>query len=185
MHLTKPKHLGGWGLKDLDTFGIALKAKNIWRCLFTSSLWNRVILAKYLQGWAVGDWLRLTSYNVERTSVVWRALLKSIPLLKSWLAWKPGDGWNIRVGRDSIVGLDKGWRLSDALLTRLMNRNIFFLAQAAKRNVANSWTVWYSLVELGFMDALGIEWDNYINLLRNVGICLNSAKDCLFWSKKS
>ena len=40
-------------------------------------------------------------------------------------------------------------------------------------------------MELGFTDALGIEWDNYISFLRNIGICLNSAKDCLFWSKNT
>ena len=60
-YLTKPKALGGWGLKDLANFGLALTAKNLWCCLFVPCLWNRVVQAKYLRAWGTTNWLRLES----------------------------------------------------------------------------------------------------------------------------
>ena len=56
-YLAKPKSLGGWGLKDLESFGLALNAKNLWRCLFIQTLLHRVVKRKYLMGLAVEDWL--------------------------------------------------------------------------------------------------------------------------------
>ena len=109
--LTKPKECGGWGLKDTSEFGRALIAKNLWRCIFVPCLWNRVITAKYIRGWPISDWIRLFEYDQRNISNIWRALLKAMPILKSWLVWCPGDGWSIRVGRDPILGMNGSYRL--------------------------------------------------------------------------
>ena len=126
--LANPKECGGWGIKDIGDFGRALNAKNLWRCLFVPCLWHRVIYAKYIRGWAIGEWIRLVEYDMRNISNVWRALLKAMPILKQWMAWRPGDGWSIRVGRDPIVGMAGSFRLSDPLLTHLLDKRVYYLA---------------------------------------------------------
>jgi hypothetical protein len=44
--IAKPKKSGGWGIKNIFTFGKSLAAKILWRCLMVSSLWNEVIHKK-------------------------------------------------------------------------------------------------------------------------------------------
>ena len=182
-YLTKPKALGGWGLKDLANFGLALTAKNMWRCLFVPCLWNRVVQAKYLHGWGTADWLRMESIEQLDISNIWRALLKALPILKSWLAWKPGDGWSIRIGRDPIVGMAGILKLSEVLLDHLLHRRIYYLAQAAKIGSGDNFTCWANAQDLGLDGDAGREWNNYIYGLKNLGICLKLIKDTLCWSK--
>ena len=79
---------------------------------------------------------------MRNISNVWRALLKAMPILKQWLAWRPGDGWRIRVGRDPILGMNGSFRLSDTLLIHLLDKRIYFLAQAAKNYDDNNFTDW-------------------------------------------
>ena len=150
--LTKPKGWGGWGLKDLGEFGRALNAKNLWRCLFAPCLWQRVILAKYIRGWPISEWIRLSTYGKQNISNIWRALMNALPILKQWLLWKPGDGWSIRVGRDPILGLDGSYRLSDPLLNHLLEHRIYYLAQAASIVDESLFTKWIEAQEIQLED---------------------------------
>jgi len=47
--LAKPKKTGGWGIKNIFSFGKALAAKSLWRCLMVPVLWHEVIIKKYLK----------------------------------------------------------------------------------------------------------------------------------------
>ena len=181
--LAKPKDCGGWGLKDIGAFGRALNAKNLWRCLFVPCLWHRVVSAKYLRGWAIGEWIRLVEYDKMNISSVWRALLKAMPILKQWVAWRPGDGWSIRVGRDPILGLTELFRLSDPLLTKLLDNRVYYLAQVAIFTDGDSFTRWADARDLNLTRDLANEWSDYTYKLKNTGLSLNRCKDSLFWSK--
>jgi hypothetical protein len=41
--IAKPKKTGGWGIKNIFSFGKALAAKSLWRCLMVPGLWHEVI----------------------------------------------------------------------------------------------------------------------------------------------
>ena len=47
--IAKPKKCGGWGFKNIFSFGKALAAKILWRSLFGTGMWHEVILKKYLK----------------------------------------------------------------------------------------------------------------------------------------
>jgi hypothetical protein len=46
--IAKPKKLGGWGIKNIFTFGKDLAEKILWKCLMVPSLWHEVILQNIL-----------------------------------------------------------------------------------------------------------------------------------------
>ena len=109
--------------------------------------------------------------------------MKALPILKLWLAWRPGDGWSIRIGRDPILGLDGAFRLSDPLLSVLLDNRIYFLAQAAKYIDENFFTVWMDARDLNLTGTMATEWNYYIYKLRNTGLRLYHVRDSLIWSK--
>jgi hypothetical protein len=58
--------------------------------------------------------------------------LNTLPLIVHWLAWKPGSGDSIIVGKDELLGLGKDSILSVDLISCLNNKNVYFLYQASR-----------------------------------------------------
>lgn len=97
--LTKPKGMGGLGLKDIQTFNIALLAKLPWRMLTNPNcLLARVLLGKYCH--------KATLLNVslvKGASHGWTSILAGRDLLKQHLGRAVGDGTEIKVWKDSWI----------------------------------------------------------------------------------
>jgi hypothetical protein len=110
--LAKPKKMGGWGIKNIYSFGKALAAKTLWRCLMNQGLWHEVVVKKYLKKKSVVEWFREGRKNWMGTSNTWRALITSVPIITDWLAWKPGNGKDIRIGVDPMIGAHTYYKLS-------------------------------------------------------------------------
>jgi hypothetical protein len=83
--------MGGWGIKNTFTFGKALAAKFLWRCLMVLGLWHEVILKKYLNKKTVVEWFKEDRKNWVGISNIWRALTSSMSIITDWLVWKPGN----------------------------------------------------------------------------------------------
>lgn len=47
--LSKLRSFGGWGIKDLDLFNLALYAKSMWRGMLDDGLWGKTLRFKYMQ----------------------------------------------------------------------------------------------------------------------------------------
>jgi hypothetical protein len=181
--ITKPKKDGGWGIKNIYTFGKALAAKNLWRCLMVPGLWHEVILKKYLKKKSVTEWLREGMKNWIGISNIWRALISSLPILTEWLVWNPGNGRDIRIGADPMVGSQHYYKLSGNLITTLKQKGIISLANVEIADVENSFiTRWKKVDLLGLVGEQKDEWDKYIKGLIGSGFVLNSDKDSILWS---
>jgi len=102
--IDKPKKLVWWGINNIYTFGKALAAKKLWRCLMVPQLWHEVIVNKYLKKKFVAAWLGQGSKKWTGGSNIWRALTSSLNILNEWLVWKPGDGRDVKIGFDPMVG---------------------------------------------------------------------------------
>lgn len=89
--LTSLKSVGGWGIKNIYNFGKPLVAKSHWRVLFTKSMWNEVIIAKYIKNNSILDWLRRDNRNSKGISNCWANLVNALIVLCDWLVWIPGD----------------------------------------------------------------------------------------------
>lgn len=53
------KDMGGWGLKNPHCFAKALAAKSVWRILKSNSLWDKVVVQKYILPYSIEEWFRL------------------------------------------------------------------------------------------------------------------------------
>jgi len=59
--MSRPKKLGGWGLRNLFIFNNASNTTTLWRLLNRDSIWHRVVCEKYLQNTPLETWLRKPS----------------------------------------------------------------------------------------------------------------------------
>ena len=84
------------------------------------------------------------------------------------------------MGRDPILGMNGSYRLSDPLLTHLLEKRIYFLAHAGNNYDDNSFTGWVGAQALHLTGTLATEWNDYIYKLRSSGLRLQQCKDSLF-----
>jgi hypothetical protein len=97
--LGRSKNSGGLGFRDLESFNLALLAKQGWRLIQNpSSLAARVIKEKYFPEKSF-----LEASLGSRPSYIWRSLWTAKPLLQEGLIWKVGDGTNINIWGDRWI----------------------------------------------------------------------------------
>ena len=73
--LSWPKEYGGWGIKNLLWFSLALRLKSLWRILHSKGLWFQVLHFKYMKSSSVADWLRCKRFSSCNACVMWRGFL--------------------------------------------------------------------------------------------------------------
>jgi hypothetical protein len=181
--ISKSKRDGGWGLKDLTIFNIALLACSFWRAVSTVSIWNTIIMDKYLGSKPLHHWLRIQPVLLTRASSFWRGLVVSSPVIQHWLCWMPGEGREIQLGSDVILGLGDRSLLSPELRTHLRSLNLIALEQirivAAESLLPDDWM---SSSELHLREPLSTEWNLFISALKGAGISLKAEPDALSWA---
>ena len=126
--LSMPKCFGGWGLKNLFHFGMALSMKSLWRCLFGKGMWHKVIMYKYWKNHLVEDWLRDSPRSSWNSSNVWSNCLRSFHIVSKWISRYLGNGCKIRVGMDLIIGLGSNFQLH-VNMREIHEKGIYFLNQ--------------------------------------------------------
>jgi len=97
--LGRSKNSGGLGHRDLESFNIALLAKQGWRLIQNPvSLAARVLKEKYFPENSF-----LEASLGYRPSYIWRSIWLAKPLLREGLIWKVGDGSNINIWGDRWI----------------------------------------------------------------------------------
>ena len=81
--LRSPKNRGGMGFRDLNTFNLAMLAKQAWRLIHEShSLFYRVYKARYFPSCSFMD-----AELGSNPSYVWRSLLQTRDLIREGSIW--------------------------------------------------------------------------------------------------
>ena len=94
-----PKERGGMGFRDLQSFNLALLAKQGWRLQTnTSSLFYKVYKAKYFPGC---DFVEANMGN--QPSYAWRTIMAAQSLVRRGMRWQVGNGERIHIWRDRWV----------------------------------------------------------------------------------
>jgi hypothetical protein len=87
------------------------------------------------------------------------------------LVWKPGNGRDIRIGADPMVGSHSYYKLSRNLILTLKAQGIEFLAQAGSSDLeVSNHTSWKKDETLGLEGEQKEEWTNFIKGLVGSGI---------------
>ena len=95
--ITLTKKEGGLELRDMYAFNKALLAKQAWRLMtLPSSLLARVYRAKYYRN---TGFMEARSY--QSSSLAWRSIIQTQPLIRRGVHWALGNGEHIRVWKDS------------------------------------------------------------------------------------
>lgn len=122
--LSFPKKWGGWGIKKLEDFSSALVTKLGWKLITTNSPWNKVASSKYIDPLSSMDWLRKTSWKKIRISNIWKAVLKSLSLIRDGLNWRIHAGTYVHIGLDPWIGCGNAHLLPGGLKHHLIESGI-------------------------------------------------------------
>ena len=110
---------------------------------------------------SVVDWLRNKKFCTRGVSVFWRGFIQIIPWLGRYLAWNVGNGRDIQVGVDPLIGNSHTFLLPDGLRTYLEDLDIISLAQA-HNSLPDAHGYWYSAEELLLEGEWKNAWNRYI-----------------------
>eukprot|EP00253_Pinus_taeda_P036198 PITA_36198 len=155
--IARPKEWGGWGIKQLPEFSLSLAAKSGWRLI--------------------------TDKKTKHSSIIWKATVEAFFEIEKGLAWKVGDGRNVRIGRDPWVGCNKSYALSPGILRHLDSKGFYTLNQVEKVGLSTIWgQAWKSAVELGLDFRWHNEWSTYIDELHRSNVRIKLESDVLLWA---
>lgn len=181
--VARSKEWGGWGIKRLPDFSTSLAAKSGWRLITIENLWTRVIKRKYIDPMPLEDWIRSQNKKAKNSSVIWKATVDAFSVIEQGLAWKVGDGRQIRIGRDPWIGCNEAFALSPGLLRHLGSKNITSLNQVARVGQFSIWgQVWKDDEELGLNIRWKNEWTGFTKELKRSNVRIREEPDRLMWA---
>ena len=146
--------------------------------LSNEGLWHRVLTNKYMKHLTVVAWLRGKRFCTHGVSTIWRGFLQTLPWLGSHLAWQVGNGEDIMIGIDPIIGVASSLNLPDELRSFLEDLDINTLSRACN-TLPDSQHYWYTAEELCIDVVWKVSSDAYTRGLDLCGIHLTTQSDSL------
>jgi hypothetical protein len=149
-----------------------------------TGIWKNVLNDKYYPHFPVWTWIRSVELLHQKGSQTWKNLCNTLPIILRWMAWKPGRGHSIILGKDVILGIGQGSILSNELVQSLNQKNIYFLYQATTQaSEVGTRKRWISNEDLDLTLNLVEEWNNHRPLMVESGISLDNKLDKLIWTR--
>jgi len=174
--VARPKDWGGWGIKSLPDFSLTLAAKSGWRLIKMENLWMRVVKRKYIDLVPLEAWIMNPAKDKKNVSVIWKATVESFKVIEQGLAWKIGNGNNVKIGKDPWVGCNENYALPTGLVHHLENKGILFLSQVDKLGYSTIWgQAWKNEEDLELEQRWRNEWRTYIHELSRSNVRLNNS----------
>lgn len=139
---------------------------------------------KYIDPVPLEDWIRSQNKKIKNISAIWKATVEAFSLIELGLAWKVGDGRQIRIGRDPWVGCNEAFALSPGLLRHLDSKGITSLNQVERVGQSTIWgQAWKNDVKLGINFRWKNEWEVFIKELQRSNVRIKDEPDCLMWAQ--
>jgi ribonuclease HI/ribosomal protein L37AE/L43A len=158
------KTLGGMGFRDLNTFNIALLAKQVWRIWTKSdSLIAQIMKHKYFPECSI-----LEATVGKKPSYAWRSIQRACSVLKEGLVWRIGNGKKVKIWEDKwLPNSSTGKVLSSA---RYLDPNA-----TVSELFEESGCGW----KMSLLDKLFTEEER--KLIKSIPISLTNQEDRLIW----
>lgn len=181
--VARPKEWGGWGIKSLPDFSLSLAAKSGWCLISMENLWTKVVKRKYIEPTPLEDWIRNPVKNKKNALALWKETVESFKVIEQGLAWKIGNGRNLKIGLDPWVGCNEKYSLSPGLIRHLESKSIFTLNQVENEGQSSMWgQAWKDGEDLGMNHRWWNEWNSYIQELIRSNFWLKDSPDSLIWA---
>ena len=180
--ISRPKNIGGWGLINMKIFGKALLCKSLYRGIFGSGPWSKIIQNRYLKRRSLEYWYQRSSYGIKSGSAIWNSFRKILPFFIQNLRWRFYSGTCIYIGIDPIVnGLEL--MIPTCLILFLQTKGIFTWEKLIKQWTSSS-PVWIDEEDLSLPPHMRPRpiWASVIQNLTSKGIQRMGNKDKLVWS---
>jgi len=178
-NIARPKSLGGWGLKDLETFGKALRMKSLWRFIHSHTIWSQICSLKYLRGVDKESWLMKGLRSWGSASPMWKALLETRLWIQPGLSWLIGSGDGVAL-QDLRNDGDLDYILSPPLVAYFRLRGYSTLAHFCTHS-SSIIDHWKDSSYFHLNGEWKYQWDRFISSLQRLGIRLSGCVDRLFW----
>ena len=160
-HFSCPKDSSGWGIKNLHWFSIALRLKFFWSALNSTGIWNLLLSAKYMRNLPVHTWLREKNFSPRNVSIIWKGFLKTLPWIGKGILWQVGNGTDVLIDVDPVVGMGNSFTLPANLRAYLADYGISTLEQA-RNNTSFAKGYWFTAEELDLCEEWKFHWESYI-----------------------
>ena len=133
---------------------------------------------KYMKNMLIQNWFRNKDFRFNNTSRIWMGFINTLKWIGQGLTWQVGQGTEVRVGVDPIVGLGSSYILPYELRTYLVDYGIYTLAQAINHESGH----WFTAEDLDLCDEWSLLWSSYTRGLEYNRISINEESDILLWS---
>jgi hypothetical protein len=161
----KSKRCGGLGFRELDSFNVALLAKQGWPLVMNlDSLAAKVLKEKYFP-----DSTFLSATLGSRPSYMWRSIWNAQPLLKEGLMWRIGDGASVKIWGDKWIPNTSSHQLAVPTIPPLAESKVQMLIDRDSN--------WWNIPLLEQLFPLQI-----VEHICQIPIAPRSAEDRMIWS---
>jgi hypothetical protein len=114
-----------------------------------------ISLQKYVSPTTLLDWIRDPWKSIKNVSNHWKAMVLAFLVIGNSLTLKVGNGKNVRIGSDPIMGCGEYVFITPNLINHLHEKGIFNLHQIVDTDATN---VWQEGLKLENPIELGGEW---------------------------
>jgi len=143
---------------DISRFGGSLPIKSLWRGLFGSSTWSKIIQHKYLKDKYFSFWYRNGTIGIKQGSTIWISFLNIENIFIHHLARKFQSDNLILISIDLILGAGNKCSISRRIIHHLHGGRIYFWGQ-----VINGWQgllpIWKMAHKLRVYGQVELEWN--------------------------
>jgi len=147
------------------------------------SLEKHVLIEKYISPLSIVDWIWLINKHNPIASSQWMALAQAFPILGNYLAWRVGNGSQVRIRSNVIIRCDGRIVLVENRIQTLKTNGLCTLNQLADWEATTIWNqAWHSSTELELDVQWERDWHNYISSLHQSHIQLTENLDELAWA---
>lgn len=126
------------------------------------------------------DWIRMPTWPRTGISIVWKAILHTLPFIRSGLAWRINNGNQVRIGMDPWTGVDNMYQLPPDLIQYFQQRHIKVIAKIAE--MEHSFVFEHAWLSAHNLEQWQQSWDEYINALIEVHVRMKEGPDDLIWT---
>ena len=126
--------------------------KSFWIALNSDGIWHQ-LLSKIYEEDALARMAQREIFFTHNASIIWKGFLKNLHWIGKGILWQVGNGSDIRLGVDPVIGMSNSFLLPDDLRAYLEDYGINTLAQARNKTPFAA-GYWFTAEELDF----GGEW---------------------------